>query len=127
MIIGCGIDSIEINRIANVLSRFPDRFLNRLFTPFERQGEKTPAYYAKRFAAKEATLKAMGIGLRQGLNWHDLEITSSPLGQPQITITNKAHKAIQELHKISSGNLVFHISLSDTKEYAQAIVILEHT
>jgi holo-[acyl-carrier protein] synthase len=126
MILGCGIDVIEIVRIENMLERFPERFINRLCTPLERRPQAGANYYAKRFSGKEATLKAMGFGLQKGLTWHDIEITSSSLGQPLVTISRAAEELVRKRLGLDHGRLSFHISLCDTKEYAQAMVILEH-
>lgn len=131
MIIGCGIDSIEIERVEEMLRDFSTRFEKRVFTQPERDRASQKAvsekasYYAKRFAAKEAALKAMGVGLQNGLSWQDLEISSTFLGQPLLTLSPKGLTILKNQYVDCKGFFRFHVSLCDTKEYAQAMVILE--
>lgn len=124
MILGCGIDTIDIHRIHHSMTKFPDRFLKRVFAPLERRHGAKAAYYAKRFAAKEAALKAMGTGLR-GLNWHDIMLASNEWGQPYIIPSPQCTTLIKT--KFSVQKFQFHVSLSDSKDQALAMVILELT
>ncbi len=94
-IIGHGIDIVAIGRIDDLLQRWGDQFTNRCFTPAERQyadtGRRRRAErYAARFAAKEAVLKAIGTGLRNGIAWTDIEILHEPSGQPRLELTGVA-------------------------------------
>ncbi len=91
MIIGIGSDIIDIRRIEHTLARFGDRFINRIYTEKERaRAERRPdqraATYAKRFAAKEATSKALGTGLKQGVFWRDMGVTNLRSGQPTMKL-----------------------------------------
>ena len=131
MIIGVGLDSIEIDRISNLLIKFPQRFKNRIFTLYEqnyaRRVASPAASFAKRFAAKEACLKAMGTGRSQKIAWRDIEITHTLLGQPTIVLHNNALFYMKK--KFGETDLQFNVSLSDTRTLAQAIVIIsqEHS
>ena len=124
MIIGCGIDLVKIERIEKIIKRWGDNFIFRIFTPIEREyckkkkGNKYQSYAGK-FAAKEALLKALGLGLKEA-NWKEIEIKNDELGQPIIDTSGK-------LEKIVSGKGVckYFISISHTKDYAVAQVILE--
>ena len=118
MIIGIGTDIITISRIARLMNRYGDVFLNRVFTPEERKSGASPAHYAKRFAAKEALLKAIGTGLRSGMSWQDISVTKTPLGQPMLTVTGGVAKALPVGARL-------HLSLSDDGDLAMAFVVVE--
>lgn len=124
LIIGCGIDLVKIERIEKIIKKWGDNFIFRIFNSLEREycekkkGNKYQSYAGK-FAAKEALLKALGLGLRE-VNWKEIEIKNDELGQPIIGTSGK-------LKKIAStkGVSKYFISISHTKEYAVAQVILE--
>ncbi|MBA3061406.1 holo-ACP synthase [bacterium] len=123
MIIGCGIDLVKIERIEKIIKKWGDNFTSRIFTLLEQEycegkGNKYQSYAGK-FAAKEALLKALGLGLREA-NWKEIEIKNDELGQPIIDTSGK-------LNNIASvkGVSKYFISISHTKEYAIAQVILE--
>lgn len=123
MIIGLGIDLCRIDRIAASLERFGDRFLNRVFTPWERtfcaqRGDPVRAY-AMRFAAKEAFSKAMGLGMR-GIAWREIETRHHPSGQPYLVLYDRALREMKRRGVTSS-----HISLTDEAGLAAAVVVLE--
>ena len=116
-----GVDIIEIPRIKGVLERYGHRFLNRIFTPKEIAycRERAPNL-AARFAAKEATMKALGTGVK-GVSWKDIEVTRRQSGAPGIQLYGRAEKRAQKL-----GITEISISLSHSKEYAVAFVIASH-
>ena len=124
MIIGCGIDLVKIERIEKIIKKWGDNFTSRVFTLLEREycekkkGNKYQSY-AGRFAAKEALLKSLGLGLR-GVNWKEIEIENNELGQPMIEISGKL-KNIALVKGVSK----YFITISHTKDYAIAQVILE--
>jgi holo-[acyl-carrier protein] synthase len=94
-IIGHGVDLVEIARIERMLSDHGDRFLARCFTEDERAYAEASAAvraerYAARFAAKEAVLKALGTGLRDGIEWTDIEVARNPAGAPSIVLRGRA-------------------------------------
>jgi holo-[acyl-carrier protein] synthase len=124
VIISIGIDIIEVARIREVLLRTP-RFAERVFTPAERQycdsrGVVSAQHYAARFAAKEATLKALQTGWRGGISWQDVEVASKENGAPYLIFTGQ----VLEVFKNFSATAT-HLSLSHTSEHAIAQVILE--
>ena len=125
MIIGCGIDLVKIERIEKIIKRWGNNFTSRIFTPLEeeycekKKGNKFQSYAGK-FAAKEALLKALGLGLR-GANWKEIEIKNDELGQPIIDTSGKLKNIAY-----SKGVSKYFISISHTKEYAIAQVILEN-
>ena len=124
LIIGCGIDLVKIERIEKIIKKWGNNFIFRIFTPPEREycekkrGNKFQSYAGK-FAAKEALLKALGLGLRE-VNWKEIEIKNDELGQPIMGTSGKL-KNIASTKGVSK----YFISISHTKEYAVAQVILE--
>jgi len=128
MIIGIGTDICNITRIEGTLEKFGNRFLDRTFTEHERlycEGRSVKAaYYAKRFAAKEAVAKALAKSDTGSLSWRDVEVRNDPSGRPRIVLYNGAldrfHTHIPDGYK---GNI--QISLSDDYPYAVAFAIIE--
>lgn len=117
-IICTGIDIIEIDRIQNVLSRYGNRFLNKIFTTDEIQycRGRSPNL-AGRFAAKEATMKALKTGAR-GVSWKDIEVIRASNGAPSIKLYNRALARSESL-----GVSSLSISFSHSRDYAVASVI----
>ena len=117
-IICTGIDIIEIDRIQNVLSRYGNRFLNKIFTPDEIQycRGRSPNL-AGRFAAKEATMKALKTGAR-GVSWKDIEVIRASNGASSIKLYNRALARSESL-----GVSSLSISFSHSRDYAVASVI----
>ncbi len=131
MIIGIGSDLIDIRRVAKVIERHGDRFLDRIFTDAERakaerraSNEKmVVATYAKRFAAKEACSKALGTGIRCGVWWRGMGVVNLPGGQPSMKLTGGALKRLETL---TPEGLEARIDLTMTDDWplAQAFVII---
>ncbi|MFT5702915.1 MAG: holo-[acyl-carrier protein] synthase [Rickettsiales bacterium] len=129
MIIGIGVDIVEIGRIAKSLERFGERFEQRVFTKGEILKAETKAnlnikinYYAKRFAAKEAFSKAIGLGIGRGINFTDIEIINDEKGKPKIKLNSNAKHFLQK--HLKQNNFKIDVSMSDTKEIAEAFVIV---
>ena len=124
MILGTGIDLIEVARIAASFEKFGDRFVNRILLPDEiaycRQHRQPAPFLAARFAAKEAISKAFGTGIGAALGWQDMEIRRKESGEPYVVLHGKG----QELFE-SRGAKKLHLSLSHTEHYAAATAILE--
>lgn len=124
MILGTGIDIIEVARIRGSLDRFGERFVQRILRPTEIAycfSFKSPApHVAARFAAKEAISKAFGTGIGAQLGWQDMEIARESSGRPYVVL----HDSGQALLTERKGRLV-HISLSHTANYATALAVLE--
>jgi holo-[acyl-carrier protein] synthase len=124
MILGTGVDLVEVERIERSLRLYGDRFLHRIFTAreiaycerFKNRGER----YAARFAAKEAGMKALGTGWRRGIRWTDLEVTRQPGGRPELEFHGVAARLAQEM-----GVRRTALSLTHTAAQAMAQVILE--
>ncbi|MCC8966194.1 MULTISPECIES: holo-ACP synthase [Bradyrhizobium] len=131
MIIGIGSDLIDITRIAKVIERHGERFLDRIFTDAERakamrraNNEKmVVATYAKRFAAKEACSKALGTGIRRGVWWKDMGVVNLPGGRPSMRLTGGALARLQELTP-EGMQAQIDLSITDDWPLAQAFVII---
>ena len=124
MIVGVGVDIVNVTRLKSAIERFGDRFLRRVFTEKELQDclGKANQYerLAARFAAKEAVVKAIGIGLRNGITWQDVEVRNDGMGKPDIYTHGKCK---QMMHVLSVNRI--HVSLSHFDEMAIAMVVLE--
>jgi holo-[acyl-carrier protein] synthase len=124
MILGIGIDIIEVHRIKTSHQRFGERFLHRILLPDEiayclTHREPAP-FLAARFAAKEAISKAFGTGIGAHLTWRDIEIKRRPTGEPYVILHGKAQTLMTQRN---AKNLL--ISLSHTDNYAAAVATLE--
>jgi holo-[acyl-carrier protein] synthase len=127
LIIGLGSDLSDIRRIQKSLDRFGERFTHRVFTEIERaRSERKPdraASYAKRFAAKEACAKALGIGIR-GISWREMGVVNLKSGRPTLVLTGKAADRLARMTP-AGMEAVIHVTLTDDHPYAQAFVIIE--
>jgi holo-[acyl-carrier protein] synthase len=127
MILGIGSDMIDIRRIEQVIERFGDRFLDRIFTDAERRKcdrrANPSASYARRFAAKEACSKALGTGFRNGVFWRDLGVVNLASGRPCMRLTGGA---LRRLEEITPGGMTaqLDVTLTDEPPLAQAVVII---
>ncbi len=123
-IIGNGVDIVENKRIKNSLKN--KNFINRIFTQNEINKSKKLInkinYYAKRFAAKEAFVKAIGEGFRNNINFGDIEITNDKKGKPIINISNNIKNFLKKKFKLSKYKIF--LSLSDEKKHSIAYVII---
>ncbi len=124
MILGTGIDLIEVARIASSFEKFGERFVNRILLPDEIaycQSHKNPApFLAARFAAKEAVSKAFGTGIGAQLGWQDIEIRRKETGEPFVVLHGKGAELLA-----ARGARRLHLSLTHTENYAAATAILE--
>jgi len=124
MILGTGIDIIEVERIEASYERFGERFLERILLPSEIAyctSHKAPGpFLAARFAGKEAVSKAFGTGIGAQLSWQDIEICRKESGEPYVVLHDKG-KALLD----ARGGRIVHLSLSHTAKHATAIAILE--
>src|ERR1700742_3686576 len=128
MIIGTGSDIIDIERVRKTVERYGARFIQRCFTPLEQKKaasrlDPVPTY-AKRFAAKEACVKALGTGFRLGVFFRDIGVVNLPTGQPTLALTGGA---LERLKSMTPPGMKTHIHLTITDEdpWAQAFVIIE--
>ena len=122
MIFGIGTDIAEVSRIKEAIDKYGDRFLNRIFTKTEKEyceifKENKYLHYAARFALKEAFSKAIGTGITDGFKFKEIGVKNEDNGKPVAVLEGYL------LEKY--GDYIVHISLSHTKEYAVAMVIIE--
>jgi len=121
-IIGTGIDIVQISRIAKSLARYETNFAAKILhdeelIEFEKSTDK-PTFLAKRFAVKEAFVKALGTGIRDNVSWRKMYVTHDEKGKPALSFANEFANEIEVEEK------EVHISISDEKEYvvAQALI-----
>jgi holo-[acyl-carrier protein] synthase len=124
MIVGSGIDLVEITRIRQSMERFGSRFLERVFTASEQayclRKRNAAESLAARFAAKEAAAKALGTGISRGVNWLEIEVIREPGGRPSIRFRGRAAEIAEQM-----GVAQVALSLTHTASLAMASVILE--
>ncbi len=124
MIVGTGIDLLEISRIQDLLDKQGDSFLAKVFSQGEREycmAQPRPAeHLAARFAAKEATMKALGTGWTKGVGFQQIEVTRDSQGAPGIRLHKTAAQLAKEL-----GIAKLHLSLSHSRDQAIAMVVAE--
>lgn len=124
MIRGIGVDIVKVDRIEQAVERWGYRFLKRIFTAAEiercQQRARPAQCLALRFAAKEAFAKALGLGMRNGLRWRDIEVVHDHLGKPGLLLHNQAQRLLEAMEARRTW-----LSLSDERESALAVVVLE--
>lgn len=118
IIVGTGIDVIEVDRIAKAILR--QKFVTRVYSSYERTylAHRSAPSWAARFAAKEAVMKAIGYGWRCGVGFADIEVRADEWGKPEIVLAGKAGELAT-----AQGIMRFLVSLSHTKSYAVASVV----
>ncbi len=115
-----GVDLIEIERIANLIERYGDKFVSRIFTEPEIEycsRKKDRGSYAARFAVKEAVFKAAGTGLGKEMTWRDVEVVNNALGKPEVRVYGKTAELL-------AGRKI-HLSISHSKDASIAMVVVE--
>ena len=112
-----GVDIIEIGRIERAISKWHDAFLKRIYTPAELNGHYNVSSMAARFAAKEAVMKALGVGIG-AVSWRDIEILRKKGGASLVNLHGRALARSKEI-----GIFRFSISMSHSREYAVAFVV----
>jgi holo-[acyl-carrier protein] synthase len=124
MIYGVGIDLVENSRMDRIVKKWGPKFINRIFSEQEilycEKHAHSAIHYGARFAAKESFLKALGIGIGKGVKLNDIEIVNNEDGKPLLNLSGEAKIAIQK-EKIRK----VHLSLTHTKHYSTAVVVLE--
>lgn len=130
MILGIGIDLVSIGRIENLMLQFKEKFAEKIFTANEilqankiQTTELRSLFCAKRFAAKEAFAKALGLGIGRGVDFKDIEVENDELGKPKIKILNNKETFIK--NHFGCKNFSVHLSLTDENPMASAFVIIE--
>lgn len=123
MIIGIGIDIVDVSRISRVYKKYGNRFLDKVLTENEKKycmGFENPSQYISvRFAAKEAASKAFGYGIGKKFDWKSIEVYKDESGKPKLRFFKSAKKCFDKLECFC------HVSLSHTREYAVSTVTLE--
>jgi holo-[acyl-carrier protein] synthase len=124
MLIGTGVDLIEVERIAHSIERFGERFLRRVYTDQEiaycSRKRISAESYAARFAAKEAGAKALGTGISRGVTWGEFQVARNPGERPVLELRGRAALLAKEL-----GVRAISLSLTHTGSLAMATVVME--
>ena len=124
-IIGIGVDIVENKRINSSIKN--KKFLNRIFGKDEilisKKLKNKTSFFSKRFAAKEALVKALGIGFREGINFKDIQVINNKLGKPYYSVNTKIKKLIKSKKKIKNFDLF--LSISDEKDYSIAFTLIQ--
>jgi holo-[acyl-carrier protein] synthase len=124
MIVGSGIDLVEIGRVQRSIDRYGQRFLDRVYTAAEQayclRKRNAAESFAARFAAKEAGAKALGTGITHGVNWLEIEVAREPGGRPTLQFHGRAAEFAARL-----GARRAALSITHTTELAMASVVLE--
>jgi len=127
MILGIGSDITDARRIAKVIERHGERFLDRIFTPIERakadKRRNRIETYAKRFAAKEACAKALGTGLRAGVWWRDMGVVNLQGGRPTMELTGGAMRRLQKITPAGYEARI-DVTITDEGPMAHAFVVI---
>mgnify|MGYP003955992823 CR=1 FL=1 len=127
-IFGIGTDIVNIKRIEKSLKLNGSRFKKKVFSKEEivycEKSKNPPAYFAKRFAAKEALSKALGTGIRKGVSLKNIVVLNDSYGKPSIRLKGSTANLLRK--KIKSKKYFIYLSLSDDIPWAQATVIISH-
>ena len=127
-IFGIGTDIVNIKRMELTLKKYGVKFKNKIFSKNEitycERKKNSSAFYAKRFAAKEALSKALGTGFKKGINLKHIEISNNTHGKPYILLKGKVANYLKK--KVKNKKYAIHLSLSDDAPWAQATVIISY-
>ena len=127
-IFGIGTDIVNIKRIEQSLNKNKSTFKNKIFSKKEisycENKKNSSAFYAKRFAAKEAFSKALGTGIRKGVNLKNIEVSNNAYGKPSISLKGNLANYLKK--RVKCKKYCIHLSLSDDKPWAQATVIISY-
>ncbi len=123
-IIGNGVDIVKNSRIKRLISnkKFIQRIYSRSEINFSKKITNKEAFFAKRFAAKEAFVKSLGTGFRNNINFKDISVVNTPYGKPKILLNSKIKKIIDKKFKLNKFKIF--LSISDEKKYSIAFVII---
>ncbi len=128
MILGIGVDLLNINRIQNVYNKFGNKFVKRILAYNEielyNKSKNKINFLAKRFCAKEAFSKAIGIGIGRGIDMRDIIIKKDSLGKPSILLSDKGYSFIEKYYEKERTLIQFNISITDEPPYVNSFVII---
>lgn len=128
-VFGVGVDICDVRRVAKAEASAGRRFVQRVLSAqeqvvYDQRGAVHPqrgtAFLASRFSAKEAFSKAIGLGFRTPMRWHDCAVLSAPSGQPQLVLSGDLARWCQE------RGLQFHVSISDERDFVMSLVLAEY-
>lgn len=121
-VVGVGTDIIECLRIAQMIERHGELFINRVYTDYEirycQRRKQATQHFAGRWAAKEAILKAIGTGWRRGISWRDMEVSNEGGGKPTVALRGGAREVVEQL---GVGEIL--VTISHCRSHATAFAI----
>ena len=128
MILGIGVDLLNINRIQNIYDKFGNKFINRILAKDEielyNKSKNKINFLSKRFCAKEAFSKAIGIGIGRGIDMREKKKKKDSLGKPSILLTDKGYTFIEKYYEKERTLIQFNISITDEPPYVNSFVII---
>ena len=128
MILGIGVDLLNINRIQNIYDKFGNKFINRILAKDEielyNKSKNKINFLLIIFCAKEAFSKAIGIGIGRGIDMRDIIIKKDSLGKPSILLTDKGYTFIEKYYEKERTLIQFNISITDEPPYVNSFVII---
>tara|TARA_B100000575_G_scaffold243652_1_gene207487 strand:- start:574 stop:981 length:408 start_codon:yes stop_codon:yes gene_type:complete len=129
MIVGIGIDILNLERLNKIINKYDQKFINRIYGKNEIQISKSKSnnfidYFGKRFSAKEATWKALSPSRGEGIFFREIEILNDINGKPYLYFSGKTQKYIEKKEKSLKAKLKFDISMSDDNPFVSAFVVI---
>ena len=129
MIVGIGIDILNLERLNKIINKYDQKFINRIYGKNEIQISKSKSnnfidYFGKRFSAKEATWKALSPSRGEGIFFREIETLNDINGKPYLYFSGKTQKYIEKKEKSLKGKLKFDISMSDDNPFVSAFVVI---
>ncbi len=129
MLLGCGIDLLNLDRVKRLLNKFPDRLVQRVLSKEEQEillssKKDSVNYIGKRFCAKEAFSKAVGCGLGSNLNLQHISVLNNEYGKPYIVLSEPIKRFLAKTFNCNYANINIHVSITDEIPYVNAMVII---
>lgn len=131
MILGVGIDLIDVDRVTKANDKYGERFISKILSIKEKKifneigtKDKKNNFLAKRFSVKESFLKALGLGLGRGIEFSDISVVNNLYGKPEINLSKKAKNIVENLYK--SDRIIFNVSMTDEKNLINTITIISN-
>lgn len=128
MILGIGIDLLNLSRIEALNLKFQDKFAFKILSEDELKEYNKSKYkiefLSKRFCVKEAFSKALGTGMGRGINFVDITVKHNILGKPIILLSDKAYSILESIFKVEIDNIQIDVSITDEKPYVNSFVVI---
>ncbi len=130
MILGIGVDLLNINRVEKLYSKFGDKLADKILSEEEfgnyKKSKNKINFLAKKFCAKEAFSKALGTGIGRGINFSDITISNDILGKPIIFLSDNGFYFLEKLYKKNTKNIQFNLSITDEDPFINCFAIISY-